>query len=237
MQASAEMVVYMSFDGVDNSDGGDVPDASAFGNDGVIEGDVDIVAGADGDAFAFANSRVLVQASDSFTDAIFADGQFTVGLWMSPALAGNPWQQVFRAGNAPNDTLFVNNNGTLSWRGMVDGAWAGGMAETAAGALTAETWAHTVVSSDGDKFRIYIDGEMIVDGPFQATMGANTEYAVGGFGGGESYTGAIDEFIVFNETLSEADIVDIKNDGMAAYLAVEATGKLTTQWGDLKRAR
>ncbi len=235
--ASAELVVYLSFDGVDGGDGGDVPDGSGLGNDGVIEGDVDVVAGAEGDALAFADSRVLIQASDSFTDAIFADGQFTVGLWMSPALAGNAWQQVFRAGNAPNDTLFVNNDGRLSWRGMVGGAWAGGMAETEAGALAAETWAHAVVTSDGDKFRIYVDGEMVVDGAFQETMGANVQYAVGGFGGGESYTGSIDEFFVFNEPLADADILSISEDGMPAYLGVEAAGKLATQWGDLKRAR
>jgi len=237
MQASAELVVYLSFDGVDNSDGGDVPDGSGFGNDGVIEGDVDVVAGAEGDAFAFANSRVLVQASDTFTGEMFAEGVFSVSMWISPALAGNQWQQIFRAGNAPNDTLFVNNDGRLSWRGMVGGAWAGGMAETAGGLLTADTWAHAVVTSDEDKFRIYTDGEMIVDGAFQTTMGANVQYAVGGFGGGESYTGAIDEFAVFTDTLSQDEIVSIRDDGIPGFLAVEAAGKLATQWGDLKAAR
>ena len=60
---------------------------------------------------------------------------------------------------------------------------------------------------------------------------------MGGFGGGESYTGAIDEFVVFTDTLSDTDISAIKEDGMAAYLAVEATGKLATQWAGIKAAR
>lgn len=232
--ASAELVVQYSFD---NVDGDTVPDLSGLGNDGTVEGDVDAVPGGDGDGMAFDNSRVLIQASDTFTSEMFAEGVFSVVMWMSPALAGNPWQQVFRAGGAPNDTLFVNNDGRLSWRGMVDGAWAGGMAETAAAVLTAETWAHVAVTSDGDKFRIYVDGEMIVDGAFQQTMGANTEYALGGFAGGESYTGAVDEFAVFTDTLPDADIVSIKDDGLAGYLAVEAAGKLATQWADVKAVR
>ncbi|MFP6641078.1 MAG: LamG domain-containing protein [Myxococcota bacterium] len=232
--ASAELVAHFSFD---NVDGDSVPDSSGFDNDGTIEGDVDVVPGGDGDGVAFENSRVLIAASDSFTAEMFAEGEFTVVMWMNPTLTGNPWQQVFRAGGAPNDTLFVNNDGRLSWRGMVDAVWAGGMAETAAGVLASDTWAHVGVTSDGDKFRIYVAGEIIVDGAFQQTMGANTEYAVGGFAGGESYTGAVDDFAVFTDTLPQADIVSIMDDGMAGYLAVEAAGKLATQWGDVKAAR
>ena len=235
--ASADLVAYYSFDSFDDTDGGTVPDLSDFGNDAEVQGDVTIVTGAVGDGVAFENSRVLITASDSFTAEMFAEGEFSVVMWMSPALAGNPWQQVFRAGGAPNDTLFVNNDGRLSWRGMVDGAWAGGMAETAAAVLTADTWVHVAVTSDGDKFRIYVGGEVNVDGAFQVTMGANTEYAVGGFAGGESYTGAVDEFAVFTDTLPDADIVSIMDDGMAGYLAVEAAGKLATQWGDIKASR
>jgi hypothetical protein len=233
-KAPAELVLYYSFDDIS---GDTVPDSSGFGNDGTIEDDVEIVAGAEGDAVGFEGSRVKILASDSFTAEMFAEGVFSVSMWVSPALAGNTWQQIFRAGPAPNDTLFVNNDGRLSWRGMVGGAWAGGMAETAPAVLAAETWAHAVVTSDGDKFRICVGGEMIVDGAFQQTMGANTEYAIGGFAGGESYTGGVDEFAVFTDTLPDADVVSIMEDGIAAYLAVEADGKLATQWGDLKDAR
>ncbi|MBT3267783.1 LamG domain-containing protein [Candidatus Poribacteria bacterium] len=233
-KAPAELVVYYSFD---NISGDTVPDSSGFGNDGIIEDDVEIVAGAEGDGVGFANSRVKILASDSFTSEMFAEGDFTVSMWVSPALAGPEWQQIFRAGPAPNDTLFVNNDGRLSWRGMVGGAWAGGMAETAPAVLAAETWAHAAVTSDGDKFRIYVGGEMIIDGAFQETMGANTEYAVGGFAGGEAYTGGVDEFAVFTAALPDADIASIVDGGLAAYLAVEADGKLATQWGDLKDAR
>ncbi|MDQ1318079.1 MAG: biosis protein MshQ [Candidatus Poribacteria bacterium] len=176
----------------------------------------------------------MVTASDTFTTEIFKDGIFTVVLWIKAKRSGNEWQQIFRAGPDPNDTIFLNNNGTLSWRGMVKGVWGGGMCETAANAVPADTWTHVAVVGDAKNFRDYIDGKLAKESVFQATRGNNKEYMIGGYSGGESYNGAVDEFAVFKASLKEAEINSIMSKGVLGATAVDSTSKLATRWGSLK---
>lgn len=215
-------------------DDGEAEDISGNGNNGELEGDPSVVEGKFGDALEFQNSRVKVMASDSLTAELFAEGQFTLVLWINATRVGNAWQQVFRAGPDPNDTLFLNNNGTLSWRGWVGNAWAGGMCETAAETIPAETWTHVAIVSDGGNFQAYVDGELVQESAFQETRANNAEFMIGGYAGGESYSGAVDELAIFAEPLSEADINAIMDKGLVDAAAVEFYDKMTTKWAAVK---
>jgi hypothetical protein len=234
-QAGVKPVIYYSFD---NIKGDVVEDLSGFNNDGTLEADPEIVTGQFGDGLAFESSRVSFPASDSFGGDLF-QGSFTLVIWINPELAGNTWQQVFRAlraGDESNDTLFVNNDGRLSWRGRVATAWAGGMCETVPGVVGAGTWSHAAVVGDESNFRVYVNGKLSVESNFQVTDGANVTYLLGGASGGESYSGAVDDFAVFNVALEDAVIEAIMNGGVDAALAVESEGKLATKWAALKSA-
>ena len=143
VKAMEKPIVLLTFDSVS---GDTVKDQSGNGNDGKLQNNPKAIDGKSGKAFEFAESRVMVTASDTFTTEIFKDGTFTIVLWIKAKRSGNEWQQVFRAGPDPNDTIFLNNNGTLSWRGMVNAAWAGGMCETAANTVPADTWTHVAVT-------------------------------------------------------------------------------------------
>lgn len=145
--------MHFSFD---NVDGDTVEDLSGSGNDGTLQDGPEVVEGEFGDALEFQNSRVRIAASDSLGTELFAEGVFTLTLWVNTPLSGNTWQQVFRAGPDPNDTLFLNIDGRFSWRGWVGGGWAGGMCETAPGVITAEEWVHVAVVSDTQNFRVYL---------------------------------------------------------------------------------
>ncbi|MBD3184510.1 hypothetical protein GF312_19660 [Candidatus Poribacteria bacterium] len=228
--AVPDPVLSFTFDNVDDI----VQDLSGNGNDGELEGEPQVIDGQYGDALEFQNSRVKILASDSLHSELFADGSFTLVLWINAPLAGNAWQQVFRAGPDPNDTLFLNVNGTLSWRGWVGAAWGGGMCETAAGLVQAGEWTHVAVVSDGTNFQVYHNGEMVQESNFQQTRGNNQEFMIGGYAGGESYTGAVDELAIFAEPLSEADINSIMNKGLQASTVVEARDKITTTWAEIK---
>ena len=52
------------------------------------------------------------------------------------------------------------------------------------------------------------------------------------------FTGAIDEVMVLNVALGEADIQNVMNSGIAGALggttAVSPVGRLATAWGDIK---
>ncbi|MHC4628130.1 MAG: PA14 domain-containing protein [Planctomycetota bacterium] len=225
---SAELVGQWK---LDEGGGTTAIDATGNGNDGTLEGDPTVVNGEFGQALAFDDSRVVISASDSLT-ADFFQGTFTLSAWINPKRTGNTWQQVFRsvAASYTNDTLFLNNDGRLSWRGTVNGGWAGGMCETAPDVVPADQWTHVAVTGDGANFRIYVNGELSQESAFQTTDGANTTYYIGGTSGGESYTGQVDDMRIYDHVLSEDDVrASMENQGGAivkAYGADPASGSL-----------
>ena len=229
--ASAELVAQWK---LDDGAGTTALDATGNGNDGTLEDEPVVVDGQFGQALAFDNSRVTIAASDSLTADLF-QGSFTLTAWINPTRTGNTWQQIFRAwreaGNSC-DTLFINNDGTLSWRGLVGGAWAGGMCETAAGVVPADQWTHVAVTGDGTNFRIYVNGALSQESAFQTTDGENANYYIGGdpATGGESYAGMVDDLRVYNHVLSEGDVrASMENQGGAivkAYGADPGSGTL-----------
>jgi hypothetical protein len=198
---------------LDEGAGTTTKDSSGNGNEGTLEGNPTWVGGPFGNALAFANQRVTIAASKTLTADLF-QGPFTLALWINPKRTGNTWQQLFRAwrtaGNS-NDTLFINNDGRLSWRGLVNGAWAGGMCETAAGVVPADQWTHAAVTGDKTNFRIYINGVLTQTSAWQKTDGSNANYYLGGDPGtaGESYSGMIDEVRVYDEVLTVDKIKEI----------------------------
>jgi hypothetical protein len=198
---------------LDEGTGTTTKDASGNGNDGTLQGNPTVVDGPFGKALAFANQRVAIPASKSLAADLFK-GPFTVTAWINPKRTGNTWQQVFRAwrvaGNS-NDTLFINNDGRLSWRGLVNGAWAGGMCETAAGVVPADQWTHVAVTGDKTNFRIYVNAALSQTSAWQTTDGTNATYYLGGDPGtaGESYSGMIDEVRLYDEALTVEKIKEI----------------------------
>jgi len=215
---SAELVGQWK---LDDGAGTTAMDATGNGNDGTLEDGPTVVDGQFGQALAFESSRVVIPASDSLTPDLF-QGSFTLSAWINPKRTGNTWQQIFRAVAASynNDTLFLNNDGRLSWRGTVGGAWAGGMCETAPDVVPADQWTHVAVTGDGTNFRIYVDGALSQESAFQTTDGANETYYIGGAAGGESYSGMVDDLRVYNHVLSEDDVrASMENQGGAIVKA------------------
>ena len=228
---SAELVGQWK---LDEGGGTTAVDASGYGNDGTLEDGPTFVDGQFGQALAFEASRVVIPASDSLSADLF-QGSFTMSAWVNPTRTGNTWQQIFRsrmADDSNNDTLFINNDGRLSWRGRVGGAWAGGMCETAPDVVPADQWTHVAVTGDGADFRVYVNGALSQESAFQTTDGTNATYYIGGNleNIGESYTGIIDDVRVYNHVLSEDDVrASMENQGGAvvkAYGADPAAGTL-----------
>jgi hypothetical protein len=209
---------------LDEDSGTTVVDASGNGNTGTLEGDPVVVEGKFGQAREFDESRVAIPVSDTLTADLF-QGPFTLSAWIKPTRAGNTWQQIFRSireDDASNDTLFINNDGRLSWRGRVGDAWAGGMCETAPGVVSADEWTHIAVTGDETNFRIYVNGALSQESSFQTTDGENATYYIGGdpTWTGESYAGAVDDLRIYDHALSEDDIrASMENQGGAIVKA------------------
>jgi hypothetical protein len=192
----------------DEGQGATAVDWSGHGNHGTLENSPTVVDGQYVQALAFEGSRVVIPVSDSLTAELF-QGSFTLAGWINPKRTGNTWQQIFRsvAANFNNDTLFLNNDGRLSWRGTVGGAWAGGMCETAADVVPADQWTHFAVVGDGTNFRIYVDRALSQESAFQTTDGSNATYYIGGTAGGESYSGIVDDVRLYDKALTVDEIL------------------------------
>ncbi len=196
---------------LDEESGTTAKDSSGNGNDGALQGNPMVVDGLLGRALAFANNRVVIPASKSLTADLFR-GPFTLTVWINPKRTGNTWQQIFRATRAAgnNDTLFLNTDGRLSWRGLVNGAWAGGMCETGPGVVPVNQWTHVVVAGDKTNFRIYINGVLSQTSLWQTTDGSNATYYIGGDTyPDEFYIGMIDEVHIYDQALTLAQIREI----------------------------
>ncbi len=233
-QAGEKPVIYYSFD---NVRGDTVNDLSGFGNDGTLILKPSSVDGQSGKALEFENSYVELAVSDSL-HADFFQGSFTIVVWIKPKLTGDTWQAIFTSEGPPKarDTLFINIDGRISWRGRVAGQWAGGMCETSPGILQADKWNHIAVVSDQAKFRVYANADLIEESDFQKTDGGNADHYLGDtpFAADQSYSGLIDEFAIFTEPLTESEIQSIMDGGIEGFIAVEPAGKLTTRWGSLR---
>jgi len=219
--ASAELVGQWK---LDEGGGTTALDASGNGNNGTLEGEPTVVEGQFGQALEFEENRVAIPASDTLPADLF-QGTFTLSAWINPKRTGDTWQQIFRSireDDASNDTLFINNDGRLSWRGRVGGGWAGGMCETAADVVPANEWTHVAVTGDGTNFRVYVNGALSQESDFQTTDALNATYYIGGdpTWTGESYSGIIDDFRIYNHVLSEDDIrASMENQGGAIVKA------------------
>lgn len=105
------------------------------------------------------------------------------------------------------------------------------------GKVKAKEWRHVALVWDGSEARFYINGES--DGKVISQKGPgrsmpNKALRFGGENNGccpRFFQGRIDELMLANYPLSEADIQKIIND----TLAVSARNKLATLWGNLKR--
>ena len=220
-----ELMLYFSFD---DDKGNAVEDLSPHGNDGEIVGTADFVEGKVGQAIKFSQAGEVKAPHIELNDK-----SFTVTLWAKPKLTGGDQQCVFTQTqvNAANTSLHyrIYNNGTVRM-----GFYGNDL--DAPAAVKADEWAHICFWLDADQKtrRIFINGEKAAEDKdkslYKGTAG-NT--MIGSWGNtGQKFNGLIDEVMVWDRALSEADIETSMDPGAAA---VEANGKLTTTWARVKR--
>ena len=105
------------------------------------------------------------------------------------------------------------------------------------GKVKAKEWSHVAIAWDGSEAHFYINGKSAGKAIAQKGPGLSRADKPLRFGGEDNgccprfFQGRIDELMLANYALSEADIQKIIND----TLDVSARGKLATMWGNLKR--
>ena len=104
--------------------------------------------------------------------------------------------------------------------------------------LATDVWYHTALTFDGENVILYLDGVEIGRNTGQQVFYDASSSVIGRkVEVNRFFDGFIDEIAFFNEAITQEDVEAIMNEGLEAVLnpiAVSATGKLTTNWGELK---
>jgi hypothetical protein len=172
------------------------------------------------------------------SDSLKIEGEITMMAWInSPGWEGSADQWIDKN---------CHNGGELNSYGM--GVFSDGTniqmflgSGTARPALTVnqtpdvDKWEHVTGTYDGSTMKAYLNGELIGEQAqkfdFQGTNDAPLR--VGGSKDRPQYTfsGAIDEVVIYKRALDEAEIKNIMDNGPSA---VSQSGKVSTTWADIK---
>ena len=209
-----ELVAYYPFDG-------NVDDVSGNGNDGQGIGSINYVDGKFGKALELNNGEYIeMEATDTLHGDFFKAELYTLSAWIYPNIEtsyGHIWRS--RSSIESGHTLFIiEDEGSISWRADINGRWTI-LCETRPGIVKANEWIHVAVTNNGDKFRIYANGEVVAETNFHQTDGGNTIYNIGSrYSHGENFAGWIDDYAVFSRALTEGKIKRIIEVGVEQFI-------------------
>ena len=229
------LVGYWTFDEADID--GDTAKNFKGDKDGTITG-AQTVEGKIGDALEFdgVGNFVLFDNPEPMPEAL------TIMAWASAtdwgetgrrniidSITGGMWYRLGFQSTVPGGNLeFVCDTGDD----------VGGREMAIADLSGLDGWHHIAGVRDFDKkvLLIYVDGSEVSKIGFNFSTPITPEVLVVGAGHRgtiEHWSGSIDEVAIFNVALSEGDIKNFMESGLAA-LSVSQAGKLTSMWGYIK---
>jgi len=215
---------------------------SVAGNDGELMGSTKFVAGGKiGGAVQFpgkGDSYVVIPHKD-YMDA----DAYTFTVWTK--LDAASWQYIAwnngpvfpddpPVGAARHIDIWVHDEDYAFFMWSVEGG--GAFAQLPGKTVIADgTWHHLAKWYDGKSIRMYIDGKIDAqtDTKKLAKNGKDALW-IGARPGDVFATGLIDEVGLFTKALSEDELKSVMKESLTKLASVEAKGKLSTTWGDVK---
>ena len=231
------LVLYLSFD---EGNGAEAKDGSTYGNHAAVD-NAKWVEGKYGGAVTVkegGQSCVTVTHSDS----LVIEDEITIMAWLYiPEVKmtdTNQWldKASHNGGEHKTYSMWFNEDGSISGRlGSDQGrqGYSGGDVQPETG-----KWQHVALIVD-DKFTtVYVNGELGNQQDkawkFEGTTEENLNIGCPKDRAGKSFNGSVDEVVIYNRALSEAEIKDVMANGP---LAVSQEGKLAGTWGEIKASR
>lgn len=242
-------------------------DSGPFGNDGEAKGEGTaewIAKGKVGGGLKLKNGWLEVPHDDSLN----VKDQITLMCWVLFSGEGDPFggtgrdqSLVWKNGPFATNRRFWTSYALRVWRRHTNFGSFGFDANLAGGRSAVvdpdfpdpgdadKTWYHIAGVADGTEIRIYTDGKqkgaVVQRGEFQATdlpLTIGYDLRPGLLAGREFFLGIIDEVVVVDKALTEAQINGAMElgekgkslEGFNPVFAVEPEGKLATQWSEIK---
>jgi len=215
------LVAYYAFDN-------DANDSSGNGNDGILNGDPQWVAGKIGGALEF-NGDDYVNCGNG--PSLQIQDVITMAFWFQVEAFQNTWEAFMAKGDDSYRTSRGGGTGDATHMG-VSGTSIGSFNGTVI--VTGGQWHHMSAVYDGSEARIYIDGVLDTTNPGTGQINiSNYDFWIGNNSQqtGRFFHGLLDEVMIYDRVLSEAEIlylageratpVDPGTDGLVAYYAFE----------------
>ena len=221
---------------LDDGDGDMATDSSGNGNDGVLNGGPEWVAGVFGGALLFDGSNQVEIADDPTLDAELNDG-FTFVCWQNQPAGDADGGYIVKEEGWDNNMSyrFFSNHGNDF--GFMVVPQDGTIEEYYGGAPQDDTWHHVGGVYTGSEIIGYMDGEEVGRWPYDMGVADNDSRVFIGSGhpDGEYFPGMLDDLALFNVPLSQDEIMAIMDNGLANVItAVFPADKLATTWGKIK---
>lgn len=199
-------------------------DTSGNGLNGTISGAVTRVPGIRGSAMQFdggTGETILVNNTNGLLNA--GAGALTVTLWLNPVLGSG------------GGTVVSQHVGYYIWIDPVNknvssalnfgGTWNATTLVTQNNLLQANKWQFIAMTYDGTTQNIYVNGALAATREISGTMnapGAAGTVEIGGWAGGVSIKGIVDEVRIYKETVAASTIFKAYAEGATARgLAIE----------------
>lgn len=191
---------------------------------------VNSVAGVFGNASSYgpSDNNSYWKITDAAQSGLDITGDITMGAWVYTQTYNNDHVVMGKIREAYTYRM-VTTTGTLI------GRYNATAASASTSAVTLSTWVHTAVVLDtvADTVKYYFDGVLDTTITSFTAIPTNTanDFTIGAGDadyynmGIEATAGLMDEPFIFARTLTGAEILDIKQNGMAAFATTSATTK------------
>ena len=222
---------------LDENSGDMAGDSSGNGNDGMLNGGPVWVPGVFGSCLLFDGSNNVEIADAPTMDAELANGLTFVGWQNQPAGDADGGYLVKEEGweNGMSYRFFSNHGNDFGFMVVPQD---GTVEEYYGGAPQDDTWHHVAAVYTGSEIIGYMDAVEVGRWPYDKGVADNDSRAFIGSGhpNGEYFPGMLDDLALFNVPLSQAEIAEIMDVGLAGVItaAVFPADKLATTWGKIK---
>jgi len=229
------LVLWFSFTKAPTGD--TVEDLSGNGNDGRINGEVKWTSdGKYGGGMEFENGGIIVPNSDSLT---FKDAM-TIALWLKSDDVPDAYRRLVSCGWAQSGSyiLGIDNhwmNMAFAWDIVNDGGTR--FDANLNGLCIPGEWQFVTGTYDGEKLRLYVDGELkkesVASGKINGTFDIEIGWGDAPPGAGP-FVGVMDEVRLYNRALSDDEVKRCMEE--PSIQALNPCGKLSTLWGEIKKS-
>ncbi len=205
---------------------GHTRDTSGYENGGVSYGAPDFVAGVNGQCLQLDGSSRYVKLPGGIVNS----SAFTFGAWVQWD-GGASAQRIFDFGNGTEQFIYLSPSvGGQMRLGLRNGS--GVTTSISTSALPSGSWQHVAVTMQGSTAKIYLNGILQVEGmlPDESLSGTSLNYiGKSQWPGDPLFDGRIDEVVLMDSALSEAQIAQLMT-GITSPFVAHWNGDVDGKW-------